>query len=192
MKIVAEFDFNGGKALIESRFANELAELKRAISQVDASIYMTKESKEKTMLGKMLYSPVGINKALKELLVPMGWSNHKEVCDYSLYGTYLPGYIPPLNGHKGAHRDMDFVKNKLGVEVQFGKYSFMVYNVCAKMTIFRNLEVIEAGIEIVPVKNLANYMSTGVSYFEQFAWDLSLRGVSDIDTPVLILGIDVD
>ncbi len=65
---------------------------------------------------------------------------------------------------------MDFVKNRLGVEVQFGKYSFMVYNVCAKMTIF-------------------NKMSTGVSYFEQFVWDLEKRGIANIDIPVLILGI---
>ena len=65
----------------------------------------------------------------------------------------------------------------------------MVYNVAAKMTIFRNLGVIEAGIEIVPVKELALQMSSGVSYFEQFTWDLEKRGVSNIDTPVLILGI---
>jgi len=87
---------------------------------------------------------------------------------------------------------MDFVKNKLGVEVQFGKYSFMVYNVCAKMTIFAKLGVIDCGIEIVPVKGLADEMSTGVSYFEQFVWDLEHRGISDIDIPVLILGIDTD
>jgi hypothetical protein len=31
---------------------------------------------------------------------------------------------------------------------------------------------------------------TGVSYFEQFVWDLEHRGVADIDVPVLILGID--
>jgi hypothetical protein len=88
---------------------------------------------------------------------------------------------------------MDFLKKqkKLGVEVQFGKYAFMVYNVCAKMTIFKNLGIIDAGIEIVPVKILADEMSTGVSYFEQFAWDLQIRGVSNIDIPVLILGIDV-
>ena len=87
---------------------------------------------------------------------------------------------------------MDFIKNgkKLGVEVQFGKYAFMVYNVCAKMTIFSKMGLIDTGIEIVPVKNFANEMSTGVSYFEQFAWDLHHRGVSDIDIPVLILGID--
>jgi len=89
-------------------------------------------------------------------------------------------------------RDMDFVKQgvKLGVEVQFGKYAFMVYNVCAKMTIFSNMGLIDTGIEIVPVKNFAEEMSTGVSYFEQFAWDLEHRGTSNIDIPVLILGID--
>src|SRR5579875_3329933 len=87
---------------------------------------------------------------------------------------------------------MDFVKDLLGVEVQFGKYSFMVYNVCAKMTIFAKMGVIDCGIEIVPVKGLADEMSTGVSYFEQFVWDLEHRGVSDIDIPVLILGIDTD
>ena len=86
---------------------------------------------------------------------------------------------------------MDFVKDRLGVEVQFGKYSFMVYNVCAKMTIFRNLDIIDCGIEIVPVKSLALEMSSGVSYFEQFVWDLENRGVADIDVPVLIIGIDV-
>ena len=63
-------------------------------------------------------------------------------------------------------REMDFIKEKLGVEVQFGKYSFMVYNVCAKMTIFKNLGHINAGVEIVPIKQFADNMSTGVSYFE--------------------------
>jgi hypothetical protein len=85
---------------------------------------------------------------------------------------------------------MDFVKEKQGIEVQFGKYAFMVYNVCVKMTIFHNLGFIDHGIEIVPVKAFADEMSTGVSYFEQFIWDLETRGVSDIDIPVMILGID--
>jgi hypothetical protein len=94
--------------------------------------------------------------------------------------------------NKGAFREMDFVKSKLGVEVQFGKYAFMVYNVCAKMTIFKNLGHINAGVEIVPMKAFVAQMSTGVSYFEQFVWDLEQRGVSNIDIPVLILGIAAD
>jgi hypothetical protein len=76
--------------------------------------------------------------------------------------------------------------------VQFGKYAFMVYNVCAKMTIFSKLGHIKMGIEIMPVKAFADRMSTGVSYFEQIVWDLQTRGVANIDIPVLILGIDAD
>ena len=66
----------------------------------------------------------------------------------------------------------------------------MVYNVCAKMTIFSNLGYIDVGVEIVPMKEFTVDMSSGVSYFEQFVWDLEQRGVADIDIPVLILGID--
>ncbi len=66
----------------------------------------------------------------------------------------------------------------------------MVYSGSAKMTIFKNLGHINTGVEIVPVKAFADEMSTGVSYFEQFIWDLESRGVADIDIPVLILGLD--
>ena len=85
---------------------------------------------------------------------------------------------------------MDFVKKRLRVEVQFGKYAFITYNVSAKMTIFHNRNVIDIGVEIVPMKNMADQMSTGVSYFEQIKWDLENREVADIDIPVIVMGID--
>ena len=74
------------------------------------------------------------------------------------------------------------------VNSQFGKYAFMVYNVCAEMTIFHNEDIINAGVEIVPVKEFAEEMSTGVSYFEKFVWDLDMRWVERF-IPVLVLGI---
>jgi hypothetical protein len=80
-------------------------------------------------------------------------------------------------------------KTAWGVEVQFGKYAFMAYNVSAKMTIFHNHNVINAGVEIVPMKNMADRMSTGVSYFEQIKWYLENRGVADIDIPVIVMGV---
>ena len=55
----------------------------------------------------------------------------------------------------------------------------------AKTTIFKNPGHIDTGVEVVPMKDLAEQMSTGVSYFEQFVWDLEQRGVSNIDIPVL-------
>jgi Restriction endonuclease BglII len=185
MRVVGEYSFAGGKEVVNDRFSDQLQEIYSCIENIDLEKFKTKVSEEKSMYGKMLYSPTDLNKQFKKLLGPSGWKSHREKCDYPNY--YVNGYSHQAS--KGAFRDMDFVKDSLGVEVQFGKYSFMVYNVAAKMTIFRNLGVIEAGIEIVPVKELALQMSSGVSYFEQFTWDLENRGVSNIDTPVLILGI---
>lgn len=191
MKIVAKYDFNGGKDAVQSKYAAEYAEIEATINAIDSSLYKTKKSIEKTMMGKMLFSPTEINKAFKRELGLRGWSNHKVTCNY-VHGEFLDGYIAAKETHVRPYRDMDFVKPgiKLGIEVQFGKYAFMVYNVCAKMTIFSNLGLIDTGIEIVPIKHFADEMSTGVSYFEQFAWDLEHRGKSNIDIPVLILGID--
>ncbi len=191
MKIVAQYDFNGGKNKVLNEYANEFLQIQEVINTIDAARFKTKISEEKTMPGRVLFSPSKINKEFKKLLAPSGWRNHKVHCEYT-YGEILPGYVSAKPSQVQPFRDMDFVKPgvKLGVEVQFGKYAFMVYNVCAKMTIFSNLGLIDTGIEIVPVKNFANEMSTGVSYFEQFAWDLTQRGISNIDIPVLILGID--
>lgn len=189
MKLAAQFSFKDGLDEVKSRYPHLLAEILAAIRSVDASHALTKISREKTMPGQMLYSPVALNRAFKECLYPQGWKNLKVSCDYPTE-YYLEDYKHQTH-IKGAFRDMDFVKERLGVEVQFGKYSFMVYNVCAKMTIFHNLGHIDCGVEVVPVKGLALKMSSGVSYFEQFVWDLRQRGVADIDIPVLILGIDV-
>jgi hypothetical protein len=193
MRIAGLYSFNNGKEVITEMHRSQMEEVLQVIESVDAEFCKTKVSKEKTMKDKVLYSPPALNEAFKEQFADRGWINYKITAEYSKE-YYVPGYTPPPRSGRESvpFRDMDFVKNKLGVEVQFGKYSFMVYNVCAKMTIFAKLGVIDCGVEIVPVKAFAEEMSTGVSYFEQFVWDLEHRGVSDIDIPVLILGIDTD
>lgn len=189
MRVVAVYSFKDGEKVVKKRYTALYEEVLAAIKTIDSESCKTKTSLEKTMPGRVLYSPVELNVAFKKALFPRGWKNHRVSCEYS-QEYYLADYHSTAS--RGAFRDMDFVKDRLGVEVQFGKYAFMVYNVCAKMTIFHNLDVIDAGIEIVPVKSFADEMSTGVSYFEQFTWDLNQRGESDIDIPVLILGIDAD
>jgi len=190
MRLAAVYSFNGGKEAVAERYPHLLVEVNDAIKAVDATAHKGKVSLEKTMPGQMLYSPVTLNKAFKkEFITNRGWKPVKVPCDYPT--TYYLEDYKIRQKLKGAFREMDYVKEKLGIELQLGKYAFMVYNVCAKMTIFRNLGHIDCGIEIVPVKSLALEMSSGVSYFEQFIWDLETRGVADIDIPVLILGIDI-
>ena len=186
MIIAAEYPFNRGDS-IQNTHPYLLQEVKDIIAGVDASRYKIKESKELTMPGKKLYSPPDLNRAFAQGFGSEGWEKKRVTCHYST-DYYRPGYLPKQM--RPAYREIDFLKGHLGVEIQFGKYAFMVYNVCTKMTIFRNLGYIDAGIEVVPVKSFADDMSTGVSYFEQFVWDLEARGVADIDIPVLIWGID--
>jgi len=194
MIIAGRYSFNHGEDVIHQEYPQLLREVETIIESVDASVCKTKTSEEKTMIGKMLYSPHKLNQAFKHEFQEFGWTDdkmNKVYCDYPI--DYYTATYQPKSTKKTRvkpYRSMDFVKDMLGVEVQLGKYAFMVYNVCAKMTIFHNLGIIDTGIEIVPIKQLANDMSTGVSYFEQFVWDLKTRGVSNIDLPVLILGID--
>lgn len=188
MRIAATYSFNRGKEVVSDLYPTLLSEIKDVIAGVDAQKHKKKRSKEKTMRGTILYSPISLNKAFKKQFSKRHWESLRIKCDYRS-DVYEPDYAPALL-NKGAFREMDFIKGKLGVEVQFGKYAFMVYNVSAKMTIFHNLGFVDAGVEIVPVKAFASEMSSGVSYFEQFVWDLDNRGVSNIDIPVLILGVD--
>jgi hypothetical protein len=187
MIVAGIYSFKDGQAIVESQYAAELTEIRQIIAAVDSKTHLTKVSKEKTMAGRMLYNPRSLNLAIGQEFARLGWEKYRVECEYST-DYYTPDYTPPSSGVT-AYREMDFIKNRLGVEVQFGKYAFMVYNVCAKMTIFHNLGLIDVGVEIVPVKEFARYMSTGVSYFEQFVWDLKQRGVADIDIPVMIIGI---
>jgi hypothetical protein len=189
MKVVGIYSFKHGHSIVSEKYPEELAEILGAIASIDASLYKNKVSEEITTTGTIFYSPKGLNVAFKEQLLPLTWKPVKVQCEYPTQ-YYVSGYHP--GSIKGAFREMDFVKNRVGIEVQFGKYSFMVYNVAAKMTIFHKLGHIDVGVEIVPAKDLAAEMSSGVSYFEQLAWDLDQRGTSDIDIPVLVLGITKD
>ncbi len=181
------YSFNRGAEVVAANYADSLAEVYRVIDSVDAALFKTKVSSEKTMPGRLLYYPKSLNVAFRAHFAAFGWRTHRVHCDYP--ASFYTADYTPKGTVRGAFREMDFVKGRLGVEVQFGKYAFMVYNVCAKMTIFHNEGIIDAGIEIVPLKELALQMSSGVSYFEQIVWDLERRGVANIDIPVLILGV---
>ncbi len=187
MIIAGIYSFNHGREIIEDKYGAELQEIEQIIAAVDSRLPKTKISREKIKRGRKLYRPGSLNRAFRQEFEAHQWQKYKVRCDYPT-DFYVHDYQPAAPTRE-AFREVDFVKNYVGVKVQLGKYAFMVYNVCAKMTIFHKMGVMDVGVEIVPLKDFANEMSTGVSCFEQFVWDLEHRGVADIDIPVLILGI---
>lgn len=179
MKIAQQYDHKGAIALLEKNFPGLLSEVIEGIESIDISGFKLKETKEsgsRFQSGQLLYSPIHMNRAMAEVLRSKGW---------------YPSRITlksPTSGHIGF-REMDGLKEKVGLEIQFGKYAFMGYDILGKFPIFAKRGIIEVGIEIVPTKELAMEMSSGVSHFEQITADLHERGAADLDVPTLILGL---
>lgn len=56
MRVAGIYSFNHGKEAITQNHRQQLDEVLQVIEAVDAEKHKTKESKEKTMLGKLIYS----------------------------------------------------------------------------------------------------------------------------------------
>lgn len=183
MKIINTYSFKGGENFLKTKHPKELREIFDAIKALDATLCLTKESKEKTKKGQILFSPVDMNDYLKTVLHGKGWTEKAKD------GKKRKFAEPRHAFGKGRFREMDGIRNKVGLEIQFGKYAFMGYDIFSKMIIFKNLKYIECGVEIVPSSELVKQMSTGVSSFEQLLVDFEHRGESNIDIPVFVLSI---
>ncbi|HOX30260.1 MAG TPA: BglII/BstYI family type II restriction endonuclease [Candidatus Paceibacterota bacterium] len=182
MKIVNTYSFKGGEKFIKENHPKELAEVLEVIENLNAKICLTKESAEKTMKGELLFSPSDMNHHLKTALHKKSWTEKAN--------GKKKEYAEPRHAFGGGRfREMDGIKNKVGLEIQFGKYAFMGYDIFSKMIIFKNLGLIECGIEVVPAEELVKQMSTGVSSFDQLLVDFENRGESNIDIPVFVIGI---
>ncbi len=190
MRIVARYSFNNGEEHIASLFPLQLQQVESVVSSVDACMCKTKKSREQTQPCTFSYSSQILNDMFKKEFTKHSWIPQRVECEYQ-YGEFSKDYVKP-SGREEAFREIDFLSpvGKIGVGVLFSKFASVVYDVCTKMTIFHKLGVIDCGVEIAPVMHMTTEMSTGVSYFEQIAWDLEHRGVSNIDIPVLILGVD--
>ena len=82
MIIAGTYSFNDGLNIIQSNYSTLLNEIKEIIAEVDASKCRTKKSKEKTMPGRILYSPMTLNKSFKRHFSKKGWESKKVQCDY--------------------------------------------------------------------------------------------------------------
>ena len=69
-----------------------------------------------------------------------------------------------------------FVKDRIALEVQFGKYAFVAYDLFVKHLAFYVGDKIDVGIAVLPMKSLAKRMSQGVSYYEGELYNVVRHG----------------
>lgn len=77
------------------------------------------------------------------------------------------------------------------MEVQFGKYAFVAYDLFVKHLAFYIGDVIDAGIEILPMKELQMQMSSGPGYYEGELYNLIREGRGVPGVPLVLVGIAI-
>jgi len=202
MKIGAMYSHLNGFEWIQYHQKDMWSEINKVIKGVDANKFRTKVSKEKTMKGKILLSPTDINKKMKEDFEKLGWfesrTNYWVTDDYKLITSIMhlkdteqkrqieaEGKTPIR-----SYNQTDFVKNRIAVEVQFGKYSFIAYDLFVKHLAFYVGDTIEVGVEILPMKKMQAGMSSGPGYYEGALYDLARQGRGVPAVPLVLIGIE--
>jgi hypothetical protein len=174
-------------------------EIQAVIGSVDAAACKTKVSEEKTMRGKLLYSPKDFNRAFSQLLP--GWTESRVsywvTADEKLIRQTLQlpaeeqkreieaaGHTPIF-----SYNQTDFVKERVALEVQFGKYAFVAYDLFVKHLAFYIGDKIDVGIEILPMKSLQAEMSSGPAYYEGELYNVIRNGRGVPAVPLVLIGV---
>ena len=203
MRIANTFSHMNGEEYLIVHHQDLYSEIKNVIYDINAEDCRTKVSKEKTMQGKLLYSPIMLNDAFKNRFSAIGWTEAR----YSYYITLnrdlmnqsldlSPKEQKKLYQSKGeenpiySYNQTDFVKDRVAIEVQFGKYAFVAFDLFVKHMLFYSGGVINLGIEVLPIKSLQSQMSSGIAYFEGEVYNVMRQGRSSPPVPLLIIGIE--
>jgi hypothetical protein len=177
-------------------------EIQNVVEVVNAEKCKTKVSKEKRMIGKLLYSPDDMNKMFKDELSKYNWKESR----VSYWVTKNENLIrqtltktPDIQKQEieaqgeiaiRSYNQTDFVKDRVALEIQFGKYAFVAYDLFVKHLAFYIGNHIDLGIEILPMKTLQSQMSSGISYYEGELYNVVRQGRGVPAVPLVIIGIE--
>ena len=177
-------------------------EILNCIKSIDANLHM-KISGDKANLGKVYYNQDQINKAFVKTLNTFSW--HSRRIEYYVTGDetttrdiiHIREKAEQLSileerGLKAysTYNQVDFQKDRVAVEVQFGKYFSVAYDLHVKHTFFYSRNDIDVGIEVIPTKAMEEHMDTGVPWFENEVTNVIREGRTNPPIPILILGIE--
>lgn len=201
MHIAAQYSHLNGLEYMLVHHKDLWEEIRNVIASVNAEACKTKVSKEKTMPGRLLYSPADMNREFKRCFEKLGWSQRRFrfwVTDDERLMRAI--YNQPEASQKKAIEDAgrqaiesynqtDFVKNRIAVEVQFGKYAFVAHDLFVKHLSFYVGDIIDVGIEILPMKEMEREMSSGAPYYERDLLNVIRQGRGVPAVPLVLLGV---
>ncbi|MBA3848496.1 MAG: restriction endonuclease [Opitutus sp.] len=177
-------------------------EIQRVIHAVDANACKTKISQEKTMRGRRLFSPRAMNAGFESLLRDLGWRESRVAYWVTKDEKLIRRIVAKSAADQKAeiesaglepiysYNQTDFVKDRVALEVQFGKYSFVAYDLFVKHLAFYVGDQIDVGVEILPMKRLQCEMSSGPAYFEGELFNVIRNGRGVPAVPLVVIGVE--
>lgn len=149
----------------------------------------------------MLYSPQAMNKAIREDFCQLNW-NERRISYWVTSDARLIRKTLFMDAAQqkaeieqaglrafSSYNQTDFVKDRVAVEVQFGKYAFVAYDLFVKHLAFFVGDVIDVGVEILPMKELQQEMSSGVGSYEGELYNLIREGRGVPAVPLILIGV---
>ena len=178
-----------------------LKEIEEVITGIDAEAHKTKVSKERGMKGRKLYAPKVLNARFKKEFGTKHWEESRTSYwvteDYDIIRKTM--HLPPAQQKKEiedagkrpifSYNQTDFVRSRVAVEVQLGKYSFIAYDLFVKHLAFYVGDTIDVGVEVLPMKAMQEQMSSGPGYYEGALYDLARQGRGVPGVPLVLIGI---
>ncbi len=204
MRIGAYHSHLNGWEWLKVRRPGIWEEIQGVISRIDAEAARTKESREKRMLGKMLYSPDDLNARFKQEFNAAGW--HESITYYWLTNDYeLIRQTVGLSAAEqkaeieaagktpiSSYNQTDFVKDRVAIEVQLGKYAFIAYDLFVKHMAFFVGNKIDLGVEILATKVMQSEMSSGPGYYESALYSIARQGRGVPAVPLILVGVEAE
>jgi len=201
MRIVTHYSNLNGLEFLLVHKRKLWREIKGVIQGLDAGACRTKISKERRTKDRVFYSPIDMNKAMSAAFQVQNWRESRTsywvTSDAQLIRKTMNMPAAQQKAEIEAagltpiysYNQTDFVKERVAVEVQFGKYSFVAYDLFVKHMAFFVGNVIDVGIEILPMKQLQQQMSSGVSYYEGELYNLIREGRGVPAVPLILIGV---
>ena len=201
MRVAARYSHLNGEEFLLVHHRKLWDEILEVVDSVDAEACRTKVSRERNMVGNLLYSPIDMNKAMSAGFRERGWSQRRQgfwvtseekiVRDIISLPSDEQKAVIEEAGHEPiySYNQTDFVKDRVAVEVQFGKYAFVAHDLFVKHMAFFVSDVIDVGIEILPMKELERDMSSGVPYYERDLLNVMRQGRGVPAVPLVLIGV---
>ena len=201
MKIVETYSHLNGLEFLMVHRPKLWKQVKEVVAAVDAKSCKTKVSREVRMKGQLKYSPIEMNQQFSLLLRDKEWKESRVSYWVTRSASLIRSTIPlPAEAQKReieaageepifSYNQTDFVRDRVAIEVQFGKYAFVAYDLFVKHLAFYVRDQIDVGIEILPMKSLQAEMSSGPGYYEGELYNVIRNGRGVPAVPLVMIGI---